>query len=158
MFYAHDSRKSLTYVIARQRISFEEIFLFGVGIDGACKCCTQARHVRSTVFVTDNVRIATYRFAECIRPLKCHFDLNEAFFDGFIPRDGNDVGMQYFPSFVQLANVFCKPSFIQVFGLMWFIPTLVKNCNFQTCVEESCFADSCFDFLEVELDDIGKDG
>ena len=41
---------------------------------------------------------------------------------------------------------------------MRFFTPIVKNCNLEARIEEGCFADTCFDFFQIEFCDVGENG
>ena len=59
---------------------------------------------------------------------------------------------------VELANILCKTTFVEVLGLMRFFTRLSRIVILRPRIEEGCFAHTCFDFFQIKFGDVGENG
>ena len=64
MLDADDSDQTLTNIVAREAVVFQQILFLRIAIDTTRQGASQARHVGSTVLVADDVGVALDAFTE----------------------------------------------------------------------------------------------
>ena len=106
VLHADDGCQAFSNVIAGQTVVLQEFLLLRIAVDAAGQRCSEARHVRTAVFVSNDVRVAIDALAEGIGPLECQFNRHRALFDVFLTRDEDGVGVEGLSASIDLFHEF----------------------------------------------------
>ena len=84
MLDADDGGEAFADVVSRETVVLEQILLFRIAIHTTGQGGSQAGHVRPSVLVSNDVRVAKNVLAEGIGPLKSKFNRHRALLDFFL--------------------------------------------------------------------------